>query len=70
MFDNSDDKIYDVAIVGGGIIGATTLFLLSRYTNISKIILVEREAEQGLLILIRKTTAKPCILVILKRIIH
>jgi malate dehydrogenase (quinone) len=49
MFDNNNDKVYDVAIVGGGIVGAATFFLLSRYTNISKIILLEKEAEPGLI---------------------
>jgi malate dehydrogenase (quinone) len=49
MLDNSDDRIYDVAIVGGGIVGAAALFLLSRYTNISKIILLEKEAGPGLI---------------------
>jgi malate dehydrogenase (quinone) len=49
MLNNSNDRIYDVAIVGGGIVGAATLFLLSRYTNILKIILLEKEAEPGLI---------------------
>jgi len=41
-------SIYDVIIVGGGIIGASTLYTLSRYTNISSIAFLEKKRDVGL----------------------
>lgn len=38
-------NIYDVAIVGAGISGTALLYCLSNYTNIEKIILIEKEPE-------------------------
>src|SRR6185503_224060 len=35
---------YEVAIVGGGIIGTALLYALARYTNISHIVLLEKHA--------------------------
>ncbi len=36
---------FDVAIIGGGISGTALLFLLSRYTDLSKITLIEKYAD-------------------------
>lgn len=36
---------YDVLIIGGGIVGTALLYVLSRYTNIPKIALVEKHKE-------------------------
>lgn len=33
---------YDVAIIGGGITGTATLYVLSRYTNVQRIVLLEK----------------------------
>jgi len=41
------DRIYDVVIVGGGIIGAATLYSLARYTNASRIALIEKNKQIG-----------------------
>lgn len=38
---------YDVVIVGGGIIGTSTLYILSKYTNISRIAVVEKQKQFG-----------------------
>ncbi len=40
-------KKYDVAIVGGGIAGASLLYVLARYTNIGHIVLVEKNDSFG-----------------------
>lgn len=37
------ERHYDVAIIGGGIIGTALLYTLSRYTNVKRILLVEKE---------------------------
>lgn len=42
------DDIYDVVIVGGGICGTALLYSLSRYTNVDKIALIEKNAEVAL----------------------
>ncbi len=39
------NKKYDVAIIGGGITGTALLYLLSRYTNILSIILIEKYSK-------------------------
>jgi malate dehydrogenase (quinone) len=39
---------YEVAIVGAGISGTALLYSLSRYTNIERILLIEKESEVGL----------------------
>ncbi len=36
----SDNSIYEVAIIGGGISGAALLYTLSNYTNINRIALI------------------------------
>lgn len=41
-------NIYDIAIIGGGIIGCAFLYILSKYTNIEKIIMIERNKDVGL----------------------
>lgn len=46
---NNPQDIYDVAIVGGGVCGTSLLYTLSQYTNIDKIILIEKEAEVALI---------------------
>lgn len=40
--------IYDVVIVGGGVCGTALLYSLSRYTNVGKIALIEKNAEVAL----------------------
>lgn len=40
-----DEEKYNVAIIGGGIVGAALLYVLSRYTNIPKIALIEKCGE-------------------------
>jgi malate dehydrogenase (quinone) len=39
------EKTYDVAIVGGGITGTALLYTLSKYTNLKKIVLLEKYRE-------------------------
>ncbi|AFY85674.1 FAD-dependent oxidoreductase [Chroococcidiopsis thermalis] len=39
---------YEVAIIGAGISGTALLYSLSKYTNVERILLVEKEAEVGL----------------------
>ena len=46
---NNQQDIYDVAIVGGGVCGTSLLYTLSKYTNIDKITLIEKEAEVALI---------------------
>ena len=43
-----DNTIYDVAIVGGGVCGTALLYSLSRYTNVDKIALIEKNSEVAL----------------------
>lgn len=45
QFENS---IYEVAIVGGGISGTGLLYSLSNYTNINRIVLIEKNQEVSL----------------------
>ncbi len=44
-FANDAAAGYEVAIVGGGIIGTALLYVLSRYTNVSRIVLLEKHNE-------------------------
>ena len=44
----SEDSIYEVAVVGGGISGTALLYSLSKYTNISRIVLIEKNQEVAL----------------------
>jgi malate dehydrogenase (quinone) len=43
--DFNTEKTYDVAIVGGGITGTALLYVLSNYTNLKKIVLLEKYRE-------------------------
>lgn len=38
---------YDVIIVGGGIIGASTLYVLSKYTDVESIAVIEKQKQLG-----------------------
>jgi malate dehydrogenase (quinone) len=42
------DKKYDVLIVGGGVVGTALLYTLSKYTDVSKIGLIEKYSDFGL----------------------
>ena len=44
----SEDKKYDVVIIGGGASGTALLYTLATYTNISKIALIEKYSEIGM----------------------
>ena len=44
----SEQEVYEVAIVGGGISGASLLYILSNYTNVNSIVLVEKNQEIAL----------------------
>lgn len=44
----SESNIYEVAIIGGGISGTALLYNLSNYTNINRIILIEKYKEVAL----------------------
>ncbi len=44
----SENSIYEVAIIGGGISGTALLYVLSNYTNISSIVLIEKNKEVAL----------------------
>ncbi|MGL5806908.1 MAG: FAD-dependent oxidoreductase [Xenococcaceae cyanobacterium] len=46
---SSKDNTYDVAIVGAGISGTALLYCLSNYTNIDRIVLIEKESEVALI---------------------
>ena len=39
------DEIYDIAIVGGGIVGAATFYKLQMQFPLKKIILIEKEDQ-------------------------
>jgi len=43
------NKVFDVAIIGGGVAGTSLLFTLARYTDINNIILFEKYEEVSLL---------------------
>ncbi len=44
----SENSIYEVAIIGGGISGTALLYSLSNYTNINRIVLIEKNPEVAL----------------------
>jgi malate dehydrogenase (quinone) len=44
----SSDNIYEVAIIGGGISGTALLYSLSHYTNLSRIVLIEKNQAVAL----------------------
>ena len=43
-----DNTLYDVVIVGGGVCGTALLYSLSKYTNVDKIALIEKNADVAL----------------------
>lgn len=43
-----ESNIYEVAIIGGGISGTALLYSLSNYTNINRIVLIEKYEEVAL----------------------
>lgn len=45
---SENNKNYDVAILGGGITGASLLYVLSKYTNIKSMALLEKNPRLGL----------------------
>lgn len=47
MRNGAGAELYDVAIVGGGVSGTALLFVLSAYTNIKRILLIEKEQDFG-----------------------
>src|SRR4028119_882274 len=44
----SENNVYEVAIIGGGISGTALLYPLSNYTNINSIVLIEKNSEVAL----------------------
>lgn len=40
---------YDLVIVGGGVTGSALLYIMSRYTNISRVLLIEKYEDIGIL---------------------
>ena len=44
-----ENSIYEVAIIGGGISGTALLYSLSNYTDINRIVLIEKEQEVALI---------------------
>jgi malate dehydrogenase (quinone) len=46
---NNSENIYEVAIIGAGVCGTSLLYSLSNYTNINKIVLIEKEADVALI---------------------
>ncbi|MBD0344355.1 MAG: FAD-dependent oxidoreductase, partial [Coleofasciculus sp. Co-bin14] len=44
----SENNIYEVAVIGGGISGTALLYSLSHYTNISRLVLIEKNPEVAL----------------------
>ena len=51
--DNSSDlnesDNYDIIVIGGGVCGTALLYTLSKYTNINKIALIEKESDVALI---------------------
>jgi len=45
---HSENNVYEVAIIGGGIAGTALLYGLSNYTNINRIVLIEKNQEVAL----------------------
>ena len=43
------DNTYEVAIVGGGVCGTSLLYTISNYTNIKRIVLIEKESDVALI---------------------
>ncbi|MBI4160738.1 MAG: FAD-dependent oxidoreductase, partial [Candidatus Yanofskybacteria bacterium] len=45
---HKEENKYDVVIIGGGITGASLLYVLSNYTDIKRIALIEKYGDYGL----------------------
>ncbi|MGW8185331.1 MAG: FAD-dependent oxidoreductase [Candidatus Moraniibacteriota bacterium] len=45
--NNKEIKKYEIVIVGGGVTGTAILYVLSKYTNLTKIALIEKYADFG-----------------------
>ncbi len=45
-----ENKIHDVVIVGGGVIGTALMFVLSKYTNVNDVCLIEKAGDVGELV--------------------
>ena len=43
-----EHRIYEVAIIGGGVSGSALLYSLSQYTNINRVVLIEKNSEVAL----------------------
>ena len=43
----SEDRLFDVAVVGGGIVGLATAFQLLRLQPVLSVVVIEKEAELG-----------------------
>ena len=43
-----ENSIYEVAIIGGGVSGTALLYSLSNYTNVKRIVLIEKNSEVAL----------------------
>ena len=41
-------KFFDVAVLGGGIVGAATFYTLAKYTNLKSLVLIEKYSKLGL----------------------
>ena len=42
------NSLYEVAVIGGGISGTALLYSLSNYTNLNRIVLIEKNPEVAL----------------------
>ena len=40
--------VYDVVVVGGGVCGSALVYSLSRYTNVGRVALIEKNADVAL----------------------
>ncbi|NJN31789.1 MAG: FAD-dependent oxidoreductase [Synechococcales cyanobacterium RM1_1_8] len=45
----TEEQVYDVAIIGGGVCGTALLYCLSNYTNLQAIALIEKEPDVALI---------------------
>ena len=47
MGEVSEDRLFDVAVIGGGIVGLATAFQLLRLRPAMSLVVIEKEAELG-----------------------